>query len=365
MRYEDKVCAMFTVYRLLFVGLVYAVFCLNAFPQFQHDADSPSYPVVGAAKSGVVFCAVACKGPKNAYDLTAVCLTHAALELENNSKRVREDRVAWLGYRIQFLPWHFGYGCFWISEGENGESPLYPENGERIPLGDLPYCDRAGFDNDRQYEEFWQKKYGKVWGHAHNWNLFAPVRDARLRGCRNRPESNEQLPTGTYYHDTLPIADHRVQAVTLTDSVLTAWHGELAGPLGAPASRIKWTILGKEGKAEFHEPFILFACKPDLALVTKSGKAYRVKLPTDDKTPVRLDPLWLSVSRPIEAIITDVDHEISYGFAARPEAERGVYFPLQDAQRRTAYERPEAGAEATRVRAFARILLKDGKLKAK
>jgi hypothetical protein len=56
---------MFTVYRLLFVGFLFAVFCLNAFPQFQHDADPPSYPVVGAAKAGAVFCAVASKGPKN------------------------------------------------------------------------------------------------------------------------------------------------------------------------------------------------------------------------------------------------------------------------------------------------------------
>jgi hypothetical protein len=285
--------------------------------------------------------------------------------LEKNSKRLREDRVAWLSYRVQFLPWHLGYGCFWVSEGENGESPFYPQDGTRIPLADVPHRDRAGFDDDRQYEGFWQRKYGKLWAYAHFCNLIDPVREVRLRATRNRPERNEQLPTGTCYHDALPIADNRVQCVTLTDSVIIAWHGELAGPLGAPASRIKWTILGKEGKAEFHEPFILFACKPDLALVTKSGKAYRVKLPTDDKTPVRLDSLWLSVSRPIEAIITDVDHEISYGFAARPEAERGVYFPLQDAQRRTVYERPEGGTEATRVRAFARILLKDGKLKAK
>jgi hypothetical protein len=201
-----------------------------------------------------------------------------------------EFHVDHLLFRKRFLPWHLADGCVWISEGQNGEGIWLGTQGKRLPCADLEYYQPEHHGDFARWEKMARKKYGAHYKYADHLNLSAPVMDSINRA--RKPENDLALPpTGSCYFDAISLDSKRIQCVSLTGSQFLYWKGECVGPKEAPCVDIKWKQYGGEVKTTFQEPFVLFTCKSNLAMVTEAGKAYRIILPSRDSA-ARIEPLW-------------------------------------------------------------------------
>jgi hypothetical protein len=353
---DQRVPHKLRLYLVIYLGALLAAVPVTGQIEVVHDP-----LVVGYIHRGAVFALDLVK-QDDGYSTTR--LARAGLHNDNRPRVVQLYGFGHAGTRHSFLPWRFIYGRFWSSEGQYGSAS---DQATCVPEDDLHLYSPLGQAYSAQFQRRLKERYGDMAWHAHELRLN-PL-DTIIYRMRLNLDDHTGFPRpSACYFDAVPVTDNRLVFVATSKDAkgvsLSVWQGECRGPLEAPASVVAWKEAGKEGKITLHEPFMLFACKRDVVLVTESRKAYVVKVPTDD-APARLEALWLGRSRPIAAIITDSDKGISYAFL-EPETgkDRSAYFAFPDTGKRTVYQCPPEPTGINQVLGYARVLLKDGKLNA-
>jgi hypothetical protein len=311
-----------------------------------------SAPCVGYAKDGRVFALDWRKNERGLYDKV---LLSAKLFKEGSRGCLLECPLSYDHDCVSFATWHIAHASLWWNDGWTTPQLGGGGQGLYLPEEHFPYYERTAFEGGA---ETLRKKYKLPLLDVHYWNLGYPVAAAGFRAA------HVDEPDHRFYYDALPLAKGRMVAAALVDSHLLFWSGRAKGPPEAPNSDIDWKEAGKEGKAGFQEAFILFSCGESVVLLTENGKLYQTKVPSAEE--VCVTRLWVSTSRPIEAIIGDVDAGAIYAFAAPPwGSQKGYYFALPEVDRRVAFEAPVIETGINQVVAYARILQKDGNLKGK
>src|SRR4051812_26652095 len=80
--------------------------------------------VVGYVTGGHAYAVELRKqGRKDRYGNLDIFLVRASLESQADKRHVDRFHISHLIYRNRFLPWHFAFGSFWFSEGQNGTGP--------------------------------------------------------------------------------------------------------------------------------------------------------------------------------------------------------------------------------------------------
>jgi hypothetical protein len=315
----------------------------------QLEARAP--PVLGFVKQGQLFALEFQKEESGVFYAVLLRTEITSEHGEPGRDRINELHIKYLQRQARFLPWRVGHGSIWLNDGDTVKG-VNPIQGVRIPEEDL-----ALYGPKLDWERF-KKKYANNLVSGHYCCLGTPVSRGQRRAFTNDGEQ------GPCYFDAVPFSETQIVCLILAAGRLSVWQGKATGPREMPTCRINWEEVGKESKSPFDESFVAFRSQEDLVIVTESGKAYRVKVPSGDRA-VAVNPIWVHARRPLESIITDVDGGISYALAA-PTAgsKQGHYFALLDTDRQTAFDAPPLGTGIEQVLRYARILLKDGKLRA-
>jgi hypothetical protein len=119
----------------------------------------------------------------------------------------------------------------------------------------------------------------------------------------------------------------------------------------------------------FREPFHALSKGDDYYFLTDSGRLYRAPKPKEGADRA-MECVWDDAKQPITAFLTDANADRSFLFCKpAEEGGKGVYFELSDKPEPRAYDAsavPAAKADdpLPGVRAYAKLLLADGRIKA-